>query len=439
MKERLLTLAGAALAFYMVYMLLLPKPAPFEPKISIPTTQDRGQYGLAAASRWLQQAGIHTLSLRDRYQQLYADPELPREGNLLIMSLPYRMPSRDWEEQQLLTWLQEGNSVLILAALSDWPEWAPRNSSSVSQVLELLGLQLGNADEPEPDKDQKSENNPDNKTGQQEPAKPEADSAPDKPDASESRYLVPAFTGPYTHRITQVQAEWKKSEGLKWRLEGVEEQRSLLVLLQDKQSKTPALWLGRVGNGRVIISRHADLFGNVSLGHADNARLLADLVDSSLGEDGYVIFDDMHQGLSAVYDPDAFFDDSRLHHTLWFILLLWLVYLLGHTNRFQPVTNKPRQLHLVDHIRAIGNFMARRLRPAAVAQRMLMHFFNDIRRYHGLPRNGQPVWDKLSGYQQLDSRELAQLKTFYQQTERQESLDLVKLDQLIKSIRKKLL
>jgi len=68
-----------------------------------------------------------------------------------------------------------------------------------------------------------------------------------------------------------------------------------------------------------------------------------------------------------------------------------------------------------------------------------MHFFNDIRRYHGLPRNGQPVWDKLAGYQQLDSRELAQLKTFYQQTERQESLNLIKLDQLIKSIRKKLL
>ena len=118
--------------------------------------------------------------------------------------------------------------------------------------------------------------------------------------------------------------------------------------------------------------------------------------------------------------------------------MLWLVYLLGHTNRFLPVTNKPRQLHLVDHIRAIGNFLSRRLQPAAVAQRMLLHFFNDIRRYHGLPRNGQPVWDKLAGYQQLDAQTLADLQSFHQRAEQQKPVNLIKLDQLIKSIRKQL-
>jgi len=434
MKERLLTLAGAALAFYMVYILLLPKPAPFEPRISYPTTEDRGRHGLAGAWRWLQQAGVNTLSLRERYHALSANPDLPRDGNLLIISLPYRLPSRDWEEQQLLTWLQEGNSVLVLASLSDWPEWAD-HGNSVRHTLRLLGLSLTGGVHPDVQEEETiDETEPETETEIETETKPEA-----KPDTAEPRKLVPAFTHPLTRDLDHVQAEWKKTEGLGWSFEGAAEQRSLLVLLADSQSNDPALWLGRVGSGRMIISRHADLFGNVSLGQGDNARLLANLVENSLGEDGYVIFDDMHHGLSTLYDPEAFFDDSRLHHTLWFILLLWLVYLLGHTNRFQSLTHKPRRMQLVEHVRAIGNFLARRLQPATAARRILLHFFNDIRRYHGLPRNGQPVWEKLAGYQQLDPRDLAQLKSLYQRAEQQQSVNLIKLDQLVKSIRKQLL
>ena len=431
MKERLLTLAGALVAFYLVYMLLLPKPAPFEPKISYPTTEDRGRYGLAAARQWLDQAGINTLSQRERYHQLYANPGLPRSGNLLIISLPLRLPSRDWEEQQLLTWLREGNSVLVLAALSDWPEWAQLNASSVTHMLNVLGFAFNSEDLEIPNEEEE----------QYEKSTSEkiADSL-DKlqEEQAEARKLVTTFDHQLTHGIDSVQGDWKKTEGLDWSLQGAEEARSLLVLLKDSETGGAGLWLGRIGEGRMIVSRHADLFGNVSLGQADNAHLLANIVDSSLGQDGYVIFDDMHQGLSALYDPEAFYDDSRLHHTLWFILVLWLVYLLGHTNRFLPVTNKPRQLHLIDHIRAIGNFLSRRLQPAAVAQRMLLHFFNDIRRYHGLPRNGQPVWDKLAGYQQLDAQTLADLQSFHQRAEQQKPVNLIKLDQLIKSIRKQL-
>lgn len=432
MKERLLTLGGAAVAFYLVYMLLLPGSASFEPPLSYPTTADRGRYGLAGAQKWLQQSGINTLSLRERYHHLYDNPDLPREGNLLIVSLPYRLPSREWEEQQLLTWLREGNSILVLAALSDWPEWAPQNGSSVSHVLNILGLEFTSVAPPFPDDDEDEEE----KSTSEKIASSLEKSLEEK---SEPRKLVPIIQHRITRGIDNVQGEWKKTEGLGWSLSGAEEPRSLLVLLDDAQSGDPALWLGRVGAGRMIISRHADLFGNVSLGEADNARLLANLVDSSLGEGGYVIFDDMHHGLSTLYDPEAFFDDSRLHHTLWFILLLWLVYLLGHTNRFLPVNNKPRQLHLVDHIRAIGNFLSRRLQPAAVARRMLLHFFNDIRRYHGLPRNGQPVWEKLAGYQQLDPQTLSELQSLYQRSEQQKPVNLIKLDQLIKSIRKQLL
>lgn len=426
MKERLLTLAGAALAFYLVYILLLPTPAPVEVQVSYPTTGDRGRHGLAGAWRWLQQAGVNTLSLRERYQALTADPALPRDGNLLIVSLPRRLPSRDWEEQQLLTWLQEGNTILVLAALSDWPQWATRGNT-VSHTLRLLGLSLHSK---EADDTQEADTTEDTEPG----IKTETDL-----EAAEPRKLVPTFRHRLTRGLDHVRAEWKTTEGLGWSLEGAAEQRSLLVLLQDEQSGDPAMWLGRVGSGRMIISRHADLFGNVALGEGDNARLLTNLVENSLGEDGYVIFDDMHQGLSTLYDPEAFFDDRRLHHTLGFILLLWLVYLLGHTNRFQPLTYKPRRMQLVEHVRAIGNFLARRLQPATAARRMLLHFFNDIRRYHGLPRNGQPVWEKLAGYQQLDHRDLVQLKTYYQRAEAQQSVNLIKLDQLIKSIRKQLL
>ena len=91
--------------------------------------------------------------------------------------------------------------------------------------------------------------------------------------------------------------------------------RSSLVLLEDPLTKFPVFWQVRIGDGIGWISGYAELFSNAALGGGDNARLLANIVAGSLGLDGRVIFDDMHQGLTEVYDPKAFFGDARLHMT----------------------------------------------------------------------------------------------------------------------------
>lgn len=424
MKERLITLGGAILAFYGLFVLLFPQPEPATKPLSLATTEDRGKHGLAAAYHWLGNSQIRRLSLRDRYHALHDDPQLPRSGNILIVSLPLRVNTREWEEQQLLTWVEEGNTIVLLAAMSDWPEWALRQADNTNYFLSLFEYELAGGDVPEI-------NEPAETT---EGYKPKANKLP----GSEQRHLQPAMPHPLTHGIQQIEATWKTTEGLDWQIEGDVGLRSLLVLLRDAKDNTAAFWQGRYGNGRIYFSRHADIFSNAALARQDNARLLANLVQHNLAADGLVIFDDMHQGLSKLYDPAAFFGDSRLHHTLLFLLALWLIYLLGHTNRFQPVSNKPVPMRMVDHMTAIGSFLSRRLQSYAVAQRIFFHFFNEIRHYHGLPRNGQPAWDKLEHYRQLDKQQIQLLINYHQQAENQQSVNLVKLGRLINSIRNKL-
>ena len=433
MKERAITLLGAAIAFYLVYVLLFPHPAPFQKQLSLPTTEDRGKYGLMALKTWLDNNGIATLALRDRYHALYDNPELPAQGNLLISSLPHRLEMRQWESEQLTTWLSQGNSILLLTAMSDWPEWAQRHrSNSVNQMLSLLGVRMYQ---------QSSDDSSEQEDNQEQQSKPSLKEVIENQLSPKEtpRPLVSAGQHAVTHSIKQVDVTWLESEGLNWHLAPRRGKRSALIVLHDQQTLTPALWQIRVGQGIAWVTRHADMFANKSLGNADNARLVANIIDYSVNHDGVVIFDDTHQGLTAMYDPEAFFDDSRLHHTLWFILALWLIYLLGHTNRIQSVYKRLTPQLLVEHVKAFGGLFARRLHSSAVAQRMFLYFFNDIRAVYGLPRNGKPVWDVLRENPNVNSQSLERVKHLHQRTENNYRVNLTKLSRYINEIRKQLL
>ena len=61
------------------------------------------------------------------------------------------------------------------------------------------------------------------------------------------------------------------------------------------------------------MSGFGSLFTNRALGLEDNAQLLANIVGANVGEHGAVLFDDLHQGLGATYDPDKFYKDRRLY------------------------------------------------------------------------------------------------------------------------------
>ena len=53
-----------------------------------------------------------------------------------------------------------------------------------------------------------------------------------------------------------------------------------------------------------------------------------------------MLFDDVHQGLGAAYDPAKFYKDRRLYMTVGILLALWLVWVLGSTRLRVPATTQ---------------------------------------------------------------------------------------------------
>src|SRR5262249_23809450 len=142
------------------------------------------------------------------------------------------------------------------------------------------------------------------------------------------------------------------------------------------------------------------LFTDRALELGDNARLLSNIIGANLGPQGAVLFDDVHQGLGASYDPAKFYRDPRLHMTIGIAAVLWLAWGLGATRLRVPVQRAPvpREAELV---RATGQFLARVLTPAAAARRLFGHF---LRRW---------PWTVLERQSRLSAAELSQLQAWY--------------------------
>lgn len=434
MKDRLITLLGAAIAFYILLRLLFPAAQIGEQqkRLSYPTTADQGSYGLAGLYHWLETQHVPVYSLRRRYDALENNPRLPPNGNLLVISLPLRMTAQARELKHLQSWIRKGNNALLLVSMSDWPEWANRMmGNSITKMLNTFDLDITLSDQTEAHRQSAN-----NAVTQLESAASRIDKALHP--GSKTRHLVPASANPLTSDIHDVQATWLNSEGLNWHIKCDKHLRSNLVLLRDQANDDPALWLSFYGKGRLIISRHSDLFGNVSLGMANNARLMSNLVYQLVGKNGSVVFDDMHQGLSTIYDPHAFFHDSRLHHTLLFLLVLWLIYVMGHSNRFGRVRQQTPRLQLREHVEAVGNLFARRLHSSAVALRYARHFFNEVRSAYGLPLNGAPVWEQLQRNTAIDAGVLQQAQELYQRALNHKRVNLISFINALKTMRREL-
>src|SRR5581483_2723245 len=107
-------------------------------------------------------------------------------------------------------------------------------------------------------------------------------------------------------------------------------------------------------------------------------RLLANIVAWSRGPRGAVIFDDAHQGLTAYYDANAFFIDPRLHHTLGWLLLLWLAFVLGS----QPLRALRREWQPIDesaYVEAAARYLAAVVHPAEAGQALIEDFLGSLR------------------------------------------------------------
>jgi Domain of unknown function (DUF4350) len=141
-KERLATLGFAACALALFWLLLFPKPQSGQ-SAPRPLTSGADGEGYFAAARWLLAAKVPTVNLQRRFDRLKDSAVAPQAtGNLLIMTLPFDMAAHPDEFPQLDRWVSQGNTVLVLAALDDTPQWSAVSDNFVPELQKITAIQF---------------------------------------------------------------------------------------------------------------------------------------------------------------------------------------------------------------------------------------------------------------------------------------------------------
>lgn len=428
MKDRLLTLALAIGAFVAFYVVMAPKPSAPQEQATRPISTEGGPNGYLGLVRWLESERVPVLSLRERFTKLSDVAGLEAHtGNLLITAAPQLYPMRNSEILPLHSWIQRGNTLLIVAGLSDTPDWSMEPGGDAQFLEHLQSLTRMNFSQ----------------HGDEDSEQDEAEDEDDQPTPAEvvaaqvklaeplHLEMRPAGTHPLLEGVNKVSA-LSEYPTAKW--DGWAKDTGALELAHDPESGVPVLWLLSDGNGQIIVSAYGSILGNKLLGEGDNARLIANIVRWSLRGDGKVIVDDAHQGLVAFYDPDAFFGDSRLHATLWWLLGLWLLFVLG-SQRLRPSQSSWNPVDITGFVRATGGFMARVMRPATVGQQMIANFFNDARKRLGVPADGMPMWDWLSAQTVVSEQDVERLQALHAKVQQGQRVNLSQLHNLLLRLR----
>jgi hypothetical protein len=435
-KDRWITLLlalGALAAFYFYFV--GPKESEAE-NHSRPLATEMRANGYFAIRRWLETEGIPVTELRQRYDWLARARGLPRHGNLLITTIPHKRVMRLAEEKALKKWLRSGNTLLVVAGIFDTPEWGVPDFSSPTELYQLTGLSLDTHDDAETEGGEAGAG----KTAPAAGAPQDSQAGPaanvfvplEKPKRG---ILKPIGDHPYTRGVLAVHAISEYEAG-KFDLSSSEHEPAL-SLMADSESGLGAFWVTWIGGGTVIVSGYGSIFTNKMLAQANNADLVANIVAAQLGRRGHVIFDDMHQGATSVYDADAFFGDPRLHASFWWIIALWFVWVLGST-RLPPPAARPPPVRERGFIDATGNFFARVIGKRGAARRLFANFFNDCRRALGEPPDGRPRWAWIRGFGAITREDIDRLEALYARVEEGKRVNLVDLHNRLQHIRKQL-
>jgi len=398
-KERLITLGLAIAALFLCYALFLPKPPPENQAPARPLSTDTGTAGYQAAWRWLNAVHIPVISLRERYDHLLSNRAQRKTGNVLITTLPHKLPFRPDEATQLDAWIERGNTIVLAAALDDTPAWSlGREGRLVKDVGRLAGMTL--------DTNERKESK------QNGAAAPRTfKSALEALSRSGALAIEPRGAHPMMKGVDalQVTSDLPASQ---WFATPVNNS-GVLQVAQAVESGNAAIWIRRQGMGQVILLGVAGLFSNRDLGAADNAKLLANIVGWSLEPGGAVIFDDAHQGAVDYYDAEAFYKDPRLHRTLWWLVFFWFVFVLG-IQRFRAHPAAAQAADVTALVGSSGDFLASSVTPPTAGARLLANFFNAIHRRRGSREDGSPVWEWLASQAAVsrdEVRELQELQT----------------------------
>lgn len=410
MRERLLVLALAAGALGLFYVLLFPKPQSLSSQeIVFPLSTESRPQGYLAVWRWLAGQHVPVMSLRYRYDRLPG--LLPRPtGNLLLMSVPQRVPARAPELAVLNRWVAAGNTLLILAALDDTPLWALAGDPLFEDKLKrLTGLHVT---------------------------------------TSRSRFTIPprldALTGtrlsiqprgdhPLLAGVQHITALSQIPPGL-GEVDPPED-GAALELAERTDKRDPALWVLRRGAGQIILLSVASPFSNAAVALGDNARLLANIIAWCCSAGGTVVFDDAHQGLTAYYDGKAFFADPRLHRTFGWILLLWLAFVVGALP-LRAVRRTWQPLDETTYVEASARYLAAVVPPPEAAQGLIERFLGDLPAPAGTEIRG--LWERFDAHPRVSARQRRALHTLYERACSGHRVPLAYLQRLLAELRKNL-
>ena len=265
MRDRLVTLVGALLTLAVVYALFFQRPG--ERPVTKPLSTEAGRNGYLALWNWLMREHVRVVSLRTRYSTLPDDSSLTKSGNVLIVTMPFRTPLRRSEVVPLQAWLLSGNTLVLLAALDDSPEWLPfaDRADFRADVAALTGLRFATPREDAVDA-ARTEGG----------GRPRPSSRFARPPiaartavAIESAVEHPLLAGVDTlHGYSDDPSEI-------WNLRP--ESRLVLRLATESSSGNDALWERPYGSGDLIVAASASLLANRNIGEGGARELVRNI------------------------------------------------------------------------------------------------------------------------------------------------------------------
>lgn len=393
MKDRLVTAGGALLALAAaVAIFVADREAPATP----PTAEQNGPNGYLALNRWLQASGVRTVSYR--HSALELGEREAGNGHLFITAMPHRQRLRAGEAEALRGWVSAGNTLLISVALNDTPPWAVGPAPTLMEDVEaLVGLRF----EPLGDVEVLPLWGP------------------------EIIGIEPISGQPAVAGVGALQAETAAPTSI-WQPAAIvvgEGAWQAVARLADYDAE--AIWHRPLGDGHVYLVALGSLLTNRGIGEADNGRFFANVVNAHLAPGRAAIFDDFHQGLSALYAPSDFFADSRLHVSIAFLLALWLLYLVGTWNRLAPPAPALAVPGQLDFVRAAGGFLARKLHRSDAARLLFAARFGRLagRRV----TLTEPPWQRLADSRAIPAALVGALRDDYRQAVAGRRVSLVRL------------
>ncbi|HEU4617090.1 MAG TPA: DUF4350 domain-containing protein [Gammaproteobacteria bacterium] len=411
MKDRLVTALGLLGVLALVYGLFFQRPS--DRVVTRPISTEAGRNGYLGLRTWLEREGVRVVSLQERFDRL-RDPELglPAGGNVLVITLPHKNPLRFREPAELRTWITQGNTALVLAALDDTPDWTvvADVTGFLRDLSAISGLSFASAT----------------------PTAAGRTRAP-VPGQSALR-IAPLEAHPLMRGVKSLVGFSDLSSEL-WSARDPTGRVFYTRLGVEERSGLDAMWQIPFGRGQVLVAASGTLLTNENIARTDARRFVANLLAYHLGSGGAVIFDDMHQGLSRLYDAAALARDPRTRATLVFIFAAWLVWVLGSTNRLrvpEPPADHPRQ---ADFVGAAAGFMARRLDPREAGLLLCDQWFDEVRRARGLPRRDEPPWEELAATPALDRRSFEELREAHERLSAGRSVGLVRLHNILQHAR----